>query len=89
MSYEIHYKGSEAEKETKAIADCKNWLGEEQYRKVCKILQQLVKEGASEEQLLFGLSMQGIQGYSAAVMAQNAVDTKAKISGELSSSAVV
>ncbi len=89
MSYDIHYKGSEAEKETKAIADCKNWLGETQYRKVCKILQQLVEDGASEEQLLFGLCMQGIQGYPAAVMVQNAVDAKTKISGELSSSAGV
>jgi hypothetical protein len=89
MSYEIRYEGDAAEKEAKALADCKNWLGEAQYRKVCEILQQAVKEGASEELLLFGLSMQGIQGYPAAVLVQNAGGKKTKISGELSTPAGV
>ena len=89
MSYEIRYEGGEAKKEAKAIADCKNWLGEKQYRKICKILQQGVKDGASKELLVFCLSMQGIQGYPAAVMAKNAGKKKYKISGELSEQAVV
>ena len=89
MSYETRYEGSEADKKAKALADCEEWLGKKQYNKVRKILQQGLKDGASKKLLIFGLSMQGIQGYPAVVMVENAVEEKTKISGELSSQAVV
>jgi hypothetical protein len=74
MHHEILYYGDEAEKEDKAIEDCRVWLGKKQFRKVMKILIQGAREGVSEQILSFGLMMQGIQGYSAGVLIKQARD---------------
>ena len=69
MHYTVEYVGYEnpEAKADAAIADCKKWLGKKQFAKVVKILQ--ADKGQSTRQLvLFGLSMQGIQGFPAEVM---------------------
>jgi len=68
MSYEIQYSdlGSQ-ETVKKALADCKQWLGNAQFKNVCKILQ--ADNGRTSASLVrFGLMMQGIEGYPAKVM---------------------
>jgi hypothetical protein len=69
MGYEIRYdRSNEAEAEAKALADIKKWLGTKQFNKVAKILAS--DHGrATRFMIILGLSMQGIQGYPAEVMA--------------------
>jgi hypothetical protein len=69
MGYEIQYdRSNEAEAEAKALKDIKKWLGTKQYNKVAKILAN--DHGrATRFMIILGLSMQGIQGYPAEVMA--------------------
>lgn len=69
MHYEVRYdQQDETAKADAAIADCREWLGKKQFAKVVQILQD--DKGQSPRQLvLFGLGMQGIQGYPAEVMA--------------------
>jgi len=69
MGYEIQYdRSNEAEAEAKALADIKKWLGTKQFNKVAKILAN--DHGrATRFMIILGLSMQGIQGYPAEVMA--------------------
>jgi len=68
MSYEIEYSDLVSpETIQKALDDCKNWLGKDQYKKVCKILQ--ADNGQTPRHLVrLGLMMQGIQGYPAEAM---------------------
>lgn len=68
MHYEVRYdQQDETAKADAAIADCKKWLGKKQFAQVVRILQN--DKGQSTRQLvLFGLAMQGIQGYPAEVM---------------------
>lgn len=68
MHYEVRYdQQDETAKADAAIADCKKWLGKKQFARVVRILQN--DKGQSTRQLvLFGLAMQGIQGYPAEVM---------------------
>jgi hypothetical protein len=68
MHYETEYDTTDVSAaQTKAIKDCKEWLGTKQFNKVVKILKE--DEGRTSKQLvLFGLSLQGIQGYPANVM---------------------
>lgn len=68
MHYEIKYDTSDVSAaQLKAIKDCKGWLGAKQFNKVVSILKQ--DEGRTSKQLvLFGLSLQGIEGYPAEVM---------------------
>lgn len=69
MHYTVEYVGYEnpEAKADAAIADCKKWLGKKQFAQVVRILQN--DKGQSTRQLvLFGLAMQGIQGYPAEVM---------------------
>jgi len=68
MSYEIDYSGMpDDQKEIKAIKDCMEWLGKEQFAKVVEIL--IRDEGRSSRNLVrVGLMMQGIQGYPAEAM---------------------
>lgn len=67
-SYTIHYSDTESEKtENAAIKDVKNYLGTKQFNRIVKLL------GGSEGVMprnfaLFGLMMQGVQGYPAEVM---------------------
>lgn len=89
MSFEIRYEGDTAAKEAKALADCKDWLGEAQYKRVLRVLQQGAAEGVPKGMLVHALALQGIQGYPAWVMVTHAVEHVAKISGELSPPAVV
>jgi len=69
MHYEVKYDTQDRQTaEDKAIADCKQWLGKKQFNKVVQLLKG--DKGQSPRQLvLFALSMQGIQGYPAEVMA--------------------
>jgi len=69
MHYEVKYDLQDRQTaEDKAIADCKQWLGEKQFAKVVQLLK--ADNGQSTRQLvLFALSMLGIQGYPAEVMA--------------------
>jgi hypothetical protein len=69
MGYEIRYdRSNEAEAQAKALKDIKQWLGVKQYNKVAKILAD--DHGRSTRFMItLGLSMQGIQGYPAEVMA--------------------
>lgn len=69
MHYEVRYdQQDETAKADAAIADCKKWLGKKQFAQVVRILQN--DKGQSPRKLvLFGLGMQGIQGYPAEVMA--------------------
>jgi len=68
MSYEITYSDLESpETIQKALDDCKQWLGNAQFKKVCKILKG--DAGQSPEHIVrLGLAMQGIQGYPAKAM---------------------
>ena len=68
MSYEIKYENLDSpETIQKALDDCKQWLGNAQFKKVCKILQ--ADNGQSSANLVrIGLMMQGIQGYPAKAM---------------------
>ena len=65
MSYEIEYSDIESpDTIKKALDDCKQWLGNAQYKKVCDILK--ADQGRTPPHLIrFGLMMQGIQGYPA------------------------
>jgi len=66
MHYEIDYT-NKANAADAAEQDCIKWLGKKQFNKVVAILRD--DEGRSSEQLvLLGLSMQGIQGYPARVL---------------------
>jgi hypothetical protein len=68
MSYEIQYSNTaSAETIKKALKDCKDWLGNAQYKKVCNILK--ADQGQTPTHLIrVGLMMQGIQGYPAQAM---------------------
>jgi len=68
MSYEIAYADiGSAETVKKALKDCKDWLGNAQYKKVCDILK--TDHGQTPPNLIrIGLMMQGIQGYPAQAM---------------------
>jgi hypothetical protein len=70
MHYETEYDTTDVSAaQAKAIKDCKEWLGAKQFNKVVKILKE--DEGRTSKQLvLFGLSLQGIQGYPANVMVE-------------------
>jgi len=68
MSYEIKYKETDSVKtQDKAIQDCKDWLGEDQFNKVVGILRTR-DEKVNQNMMLLALSFQGIQGYPAEVM---------------------
>ena len=69
MGYTIKYdRLNEDEAQAKAIKDVKDWLGTKQFNKVAKILAN--DHGRSSRFLItLGLSMQGIEGYPAEVMA--------------------
>jgi hypothetical protein len=69
MGYEIQYNLTDTEDaKAQAIADCRKWLGVRQFNKVVRALK--ADAGRSSKKLvLFGLSLQGIQGYPALVMA--------------------
>jgi len=67
MSYEIKYDTTNPLAESNALMDCRKWLGNRQYHKVIDILKS--DNGRTPRSLVvFGLSMQGIQGYPAEVM---------------------
>ncbi len=67
MHYEITYKTTDPLAESNALMDCRKWLGNRQYHKVIDILKG--DNGRTPRSLvIFGLSMQGIQGYPAQVM---------------------
>jgi hypothetical protein len=68
MHYETEYDTSDVSAaQAKAIKDCKDWLGTKQFNKVVKILKD--DNGQTPKNMvLFGLSLQGIQGYPANVM---------------------
>ena len=67
MSYEIKYDTTDPLAESNALMDCRKWLGNRQYRKVIDILKG--DNGRTPKRMvIFGLSMQGIQGYPAQVM---------------------
>ena len=74
MHHEILYYGDEGDKETQAIEDCRNWLGEKQFKKVQQILLQGAREGVSDQILRMGLMMQGIQGFPTEVLIKQARD---------------
>jgi hypothetical protein len=68
MSYEIEYNDLESpETIQRALDDCKEWLGNAQYKKICKILAD-DKGRTSRNMIRMGLMMQGIQGYPAEAM---------------------
>jgi len=69
MGYTIKYdRLNEDEAQAKAIKDVKDWLGTKQFNKVAKILAS--DHGRSSRFMItLGLSMQGIEGYPAEVMA--------------------
>ena len=68
MRYTVRYSDlASQETVNKALADCKKWLGNAQFKNVCKILQ--ADNGRTSASLIrFGLMMQGIEGYPAKVM---------------------
>jgi hypothetical protein len=69
MHYEVRYEQQdETAKADAAIADCKQWLGKKQFNKVVRLLKG-DKGQSPRHAVLFGLGMQGIQGYPAEVMA--------------------
>ena len=74
MHHEILYYGDESEKEMKAVEDCRNWLGEKQFREVMKLLIQGAREGVSDQILRMGLMLQGIQGFPTEVLIKQARD---------------
>lgn len=74
MHHEILYYGDEGEKEMKAVADCRDWLGEKQFKKVQQILLQGAREGVSDQILRMGLMLQGIQGFPTEVLIKQARD---------------
>ena len=65
MSYEIVYNGPDAE--AKALKDCKRWLGNAQFKRVSKLLQDDHGQ-TSRNMVRLGMAMQGIQGFAAEVM---------------------
>jgi len=67
MGYEKHYQGTEAEKLSVALKDCKEWLGTKAFNKVAKALQQ-DRGRTSRSFLLIQFAMMGIQGYPAYAM---------------------
>jgi hypothetical protein len=68
MRYTVQYSDlASQETVSKALADCKKWLGSAQFKNVCKILQ--ADNGRTPTSLVrFGLMMQGIEGYPATVL---------------------
>ena len=68
MKHEVRYDLTDPQAaEEKAIADCIEWLGVRQFNKVTKILK-ADAGSTSRDFVMFGLAMQGIQGYPAQVM---------------------
>ena len=68
MSYEIKYDLTLPEAaEAKAIADCKEWLGGKNFKKVVNLLKE-DKGRTSRKLVIFALSIQGIEGYPATVL---------------------
>ena len=68
MSYEIKYDLTLPEAaEAKAVADCKEWLGSKNFKKVVNLLK-ADKGRTSRKMVVFALSFQGIQGYPAEAM---------------------
>ena len=66
MHSTVDYTGKE-DAHTKALKDCKTWLGTKQYNKVVSLLR--ADKGESYKlHLVLGLAMQGIQGYPARAM---------------------
>jgi hypothetical protein len=68
MSYEIEYNDLESpETIQRALNDCKDWLGADQYARISMIL--IEDKGRTSRNLIrMGLMMQGIEGYPAKVM---------------------
>lgn len=68
MRYTVQYSDlASQETVNKALADCKKWLGNAQFKNVCKILQ--ADNGRTSASLVrFGLSLQGIEGYPATAL---------------------
>jgi hypothetical protein len=66
MHSTVDYTGKE-DAHTKALKDCKTWLGTRQYNKVVSLLN--ADKGQSRKfNIILGLAMQGIQGYPANAM---------------------
>ena len=66
MHSTVDYTGKE-DAHTKALKDCKTWLGTKQYNKVVRLLS--ADKGESRKlNIILGLAMQGIQGYPARAM---------------------
>lgn len=69
-SYEIKYDTSDVSAaQAKAIKDCKDWLGEENFAKLIKAFERDIASVPSPRQeIRVGLMMIGIQGYPAEVL---------------------
>ena len=67
MHYEREYTGTEADKLSRALKDCREWLGKATFNKVAKALQQ-DRGRTSMNFLLIQFAMMGIQGYPAYAM---------------------
>jgi hypothetical protein len=69
-SYEIKYDTTDEQKaKDKAIQDCKDWLGEENFAKLIKAFERDIASVPSPRQeIKLGLMMIGIQGYPAEVL---------------------
>ena len=64
MHYEIKY---DTKDQTKAIKDCKEWLGTKRFNQVVNIIKS--DNGRTSRGLIvIGLAMQGIQGFPAQAM---------------------
>lgn len=73
MSYTVDYK-NEKDARTKAIDDCKFWLGDNYQKMEDAIVKDLLEEEELTDNLVqiltFHLSFVGIQGYPARVLAE-------------------
>lgn len=68
MAYEVEYSDLDSpETIQKALNDCRKWLGDANYKKVCNMLT-ADKRQTAERMVFLGLAMVGIQGYPAKVM---------------------
>jgi len=76
MKYEIKYEGTEVEKRAKALADCREWLGEDRYT---AISEEYKKAGEMTlETGMFYLEFAGIAGYAARVFVEEFANLKTK-----------
>lgn len=63
MSYTIEYKGTQEEKDERAMKDIRSFLGNDLFERIEKLLSEKTGKTITRKEWHFSLSFVGIQGY--------------------------